>query len=310
MALQLEVTGKQAQVSRSAVMVGNIRSRKTTALFARARAMLTERGMRIEESYVSRDGKGAAKYVEAAVKAGAELVVVAGGDGSMTSVVGAFAHTTSILGVLPCGTGNSFARSLGIGPALEDAVETIVNGKAASVDLGVVNGRYFANFVEIGFSSVVARNVSDSLKKVTGPAAYVLAGIGALLHSKPFEARIRWDGNRKIDVRTHQLVVANGRYYGFVPILPGATIVDGKLTLLTAEGLSRWDVARLFIALFRGDQERLSSVQFFQAAEVTIKAKPKALMDVDGEPFGTTPARFSIARKALYVLVPRDFTGS
>jgi YegS/Rv2252/BmrU family lipid kinase len=297
-------------VKKTSILVGNVRSRKTNALFARARTLLTERGVRVEESYTVNDGKALCRYVGDAVKSGVELIVVGGGDGSLTSVVGAFAHTSSVLGVLPFGTGNSFARSLGIRPDLEHAVDTIVNGKAISVDLGIVNDRYFANFAAIGLSSVVARRTSTALKKVVGPAAYALAGIGPLLRCEPFEATIRWDNDRKISIHTHQLVVANGRYYGLVPIMPDATIVDGKLTLLTSEGMSRWDVARLFAALLRGDQDRLASVQFFQASDVTIKTKPKQHMDIDGEPLGTTPARFSIARKALHVLVPNDFDGT
>lgn len=297
-------------VKKSCIMVGNVRSRKTNALFARARMMLTERGVRVDESCTIRDGKALYKYVRDAVNAGIELILVGGGDGSLTSVVGALAHTNSILGVLPFGTGNSFARSLGIRPDLEHAVDTIVNGKRISVDLGLVNGRHFANFAAIGLSSVVARQTSTTLKKIVGPAAYAIAGIGPMLRCEPFEATIRWDSDRKLKVHTHQLVIANGRYYGLVPILPDATIIDGKLTLLTSEGLTRWDVARLFIALFRGDQTRLSTVQFFQATEVTIKTKPAQALDIDGEPLGRTPAHFSLARKALHVLVPNDFSGT
>ena len=271
--------------------------------------MLTDRGIAIEESFTARSGNTLCKYVSAAVKSGAELVVVGGGDGTLTRVVGAFAHRSAVLGILPFGTGNSFARTLGIAPTLEQAVETIVNGKAISVDLGVVNGCYFANFATIGISALVERNTPSLLKQLTGPFAYVLAGLGPFFRCPAFETHVRWEGGRKLNLQTHQLVVVNGRYFGLTPILPDATIVDGKLTCLTAEGLSRWDLAKLFTALLRGAPDRLSNVAFFQTTDVTVKTKPRQRIDVDGTSAGWTPAHFSVARKALYVLVPNDFSG-
>lgn len=294
---------------RSAVMIGNIGSRRTSAEFARARELLAARGFHIGESFVARNGSGVRVYVREAVKAGHELIIVAGGDGAMTSAVGCMAYTTSILGLLPFGTGNSFARSLGIQPDLERAVETIVTGKAISVDLGTINGDYFANFASIGISSIAARTTPKSLKRIVGSAAYAMSGLVPMLRSPRFKATISWDGGRKIAVRTHEIIVANGKFYGLVPILPNATIVNGKLSVVTTEETSRLDAPRLFAALFRGKATDLSNVEYFQASELSIKTKPKQYIDVDGKKAGTTPARFAIASKALHVIVPRDFTG-
>ncbi len=293
---------------RSAVMIGNLRSRRTAELFARARHALAQGGISVLESQTVRDGKDMRERVRKAVKAGHELVIVAGGDGSLTSVVGFFAHQSTVLGVLPFGTGNSFAKSLGIAATVEEAVEVIVSGKVAKVDLGIVNDTYFANFATIGLSSTIGRSTPAALKKVFGPAAYGLAGIGPTLTSRAFEAKLRWD-DHKLSVSTHQLIIANGRYYGFTPILPNATIVDGTLSVFTTNGLSRWDVAKMFVALSRGDQTQLENAEYFSTKEVTIKTKPRQSLDVDGEALGKTPARFSIARAALKVMVPQDFTG-
>ena len=183
-----------------------------------------------------------------------------------------------------------------------------MTGRIAGVDLGVVNDTFFANFATIGLSSDIARNTPTRLKKIFGQVAYVLAGIGPLLRSSAFEATLKWDGD-KATARTHQLIVANGRYYGNVPLIPQATLIDRKLAVFTSNDLNRWDVARMFVAFFFGKQTRLAEAEYFCATDLLVKTKPKQKLDVDGEALGTTPARFSVAPKALRVMVPQEFTG-
>ncbi len=293
---------------KSVVVVGNLHSRSTRDLYTRAIDLLTQRGVRIAASHTVDRGNEMPARVAGAIAAGHRYVLVAGGDGSMTSVVGAFAHKDCVLGVLPLGTGNSFAQTLGIAPTLEAAVDTIVSGKIESVDLGIVNGRHFANFATIGLSSTIARSTSNVLKKFLGPVAYAVAGVGPLLRSSSFEANVTWQHN-DVRVRTHQIIVANGRYFGFTPILPDATIVDGELSLFTTKGCSRWDIARMFVAFHRRRQTTLADAEYFSAPEITVTTTPKQYLDIDGEAFGETPARFSIDQKALRVLVPPDFDG-
>lgn len=293
--------------TRSAVMIANSGSRRTAELFALARQRLTERGISVTAAYATADGDELRRRVRALIEAREPLIVVGGGDGSLTSVVGEFAHCESVLGVLPFGTGNSFARTLGIAPNLESAVETIGNGRIERVDLGLVNGTYFANFATLGLSSRVGRSTPARLKKYAGVLAYVLTGIPLMMTNRPFRAEIRADGEPPLVVRTHQLIVANGRYYGVTPLTPEATIVDGKLTFFTTDGLSRWDVARMFVALYRGDPRRLDNSRSFAAREITVETSPAQYLDIDGEALGTAPAHFSIDPKALRVLVGPGF---
>jgi diacylglycerol kinase (ATP) len=293
---------------RSAILIGNLRSRQTAELFAGARRLLAAGGIAIVEQHSVRGSQALRRVVRAAVREGYELIVVGGGDGTMTSAVGCLAHTRSVLGVLPFGTGNSFAQSLGIKPSIEDAVKVIVEGRVEKVDLGIVNGTHFANFATIGLSSAIARNTPTLLKKALGPAAYVVAGVGPMLRSSAFRATIK-SGARRLDVQTHQVIVANGRYFGSTPVLPDATIIDGTLSLFTTSGLSRWEVARMFVAFFRGEQTELADADYLSSTEITVKARPKQYLDIDGEAFGKTPARFSIDRRALRVMVPQGFSG-
>lgn len=295
--------------AKSVVVVGNLHSRKTAARYAEAIDLLQRRGVRIAASHTVERGDEMLARVEGAIADGVRYILVAGGDGSMTSVVGAFAHKESVLGVLPLGTGNSFAQTLGIAPpTLELAVETIVDGAIAQVDLGIVNGRHFANFATIGLSSTISRGTSNRSKKFLGPLAYAVAGVGPLLRSSSFDANVRW-GHNDAHVRTHQIIVANGRFFGFTPILPDATIVDGELALFTTSGCSRWEIARMFVAFGRHRQTTLADAEYFSAPEITVSTTPKQYLDIDGEAFGETPARFSVDARALRVLVPRGFTG-
>ena len=222
----------------------------------------------------------------------------------MTHAVDCFAHSESVMGVLPFGTGNSFAQSLGIPVGdLAAAVAVIARGHVEQVDLGVVNGTHFANFATIGLSSVIAGETPRLLKKLTGGVAYGLAAIGPMLSHRAFQADIRWKGG-KLDVRTQDIIVANGRFYGDTPVTPDATIVDGRLHLFTADNASALEAARTYIALGRGQQARLPDAHVVTAAAFTIRTRKRQTIAIDGSPLSKTPAKFRVAPGALRVFVP------
>jgi diacylglycerol kinase (ATP) len=286
-----------------AILLGNARSGRSH-LFVQAHQLLIERGVNVDEAHIASDARETRRHVKRAIRAGRKLVIVAGGDGTLTQVVGAFAHTDVTLGVIPVGTGNSFARSLGIAPELESAVEAIAAGRCERVDLGRVNRTYFANFSTLGLSADISGATPGRLKGAIGAAAYAVAGLRPLLMHQPFDCRIRWGKNR-LDLRTHQVIVANGRYFGDTAILPEATIDDGELALFTTTGTSTWDVAKSFLALFAGRQIDLRDAHYFSAPKIKIKTSPHVALAIDGDVIGKTPANFSVARRALRVMVPR-----
>lgn len=286
-----------------AVLIGNARS-SHSRLFMEAHARLVAAGVTIDEAHVARDARAVRRRVKCAIRAGCRLVIVAGGDGTLTKAVGPFAGTDATLGIMPLGTGNSFARSLGIAPELDAAVAAIAGRSSRRVDLGCVNDTYFANFSTLGLSAEISGATSNALKHAIGAAAYAVAGLRPLLTHRPFACRIRWGENR-LDLRTHQIIVANGRFFGNTPILPDATIDDGKLALFTTTGTSPWDVAKSFVALFAGKQLDLRDAHYFSAPKITIKTTPRVVLAIDGDIVGRTPARFSVARRALRVMVPQ-----
>lgn len=288
------------------VVVVNRQSRQGAKALARIPELFGRSGVALRELHAARDGEDLARFVLRAVKNGAKHVVVGGGDGAMTLAVRALAHSKTTLGVLPLGTGNSFADSLRIPFDLEGAVEVIARGVRARVDLGRVNGTYFAGFATIGFPSIVARSTNHGLKRLIGMGAYAAAAIVPLLRGTAFRCTVR-AGSGRFTIKTRHLIIANGRYFGHAAIAPNATIVDGKLTLFTTASRTGLDIASAYLALGLGQQARLPNVHLLEAKKIVVETKPAQPLDVDGDAFGRTPATFRVAPKALRVFVPAAF---
>jgi diacylglycerol kinase (ATP) len=287
----------------SAVLVANRAARQTAGEFARAREMLEARGVRLTMTHVVDDHRDLCRFVRRAVKRGTHLVIVAGGDGTMTAAAGQLAKSGSIMGVLPLGTGNSFALSLGI-TDLETAVDAIVTGRTALVDLGCVNGTYFANFATIGLSSAIAEATPNRLKKIVGAAAYVLAGLIPALRARPFRCRLHVNG-QKLAFPTYQVIVANGRYFGHTPLTTQASLTSGALTFYSTTDATIVDAAKTYAALLLDKQSLMPNAHIIEATGLVVRARPRQALAIDGERCGHTPARFAVVPNALRVMVPR-----
>jgi YegS/Rv2252/BmrU family lipid kinase len=286
------------------VVVVNRHSRRTDRQLEALHAALEAHGLRVSAFHTETSEAGCRRLIKRAAKAGVPEIVVGGGDGTMTHAVDELAHRESVMGVLPFGTGNSFAQSLGI--PLGDvaaAVAVIARGHVEHVDLGVVNGTHFANFATIGLSSEIAGATPRILKRITGAVAYALASIRPMLTHRAFRARIDWKEGR-LDVRTQDIIVANGRFYGDTAVARDATLVDGRLHLFTTDNASALGAARTYLALGRGVQSSLPDAHVVTARAFRIRTRKRQGIAIDGSPLGKTPARFSVAREALRVFVP------
>jgi len=291
---------------RQATVICRLSSRHGLAYYQRLQEELPKRGVEIVETHMVRKRKSLKKRIRQVVKSGAGLIVVIGGDGTQTAAVAELAHKDCVLAVVPAGTGNSFAFSLGIKDDLDAAIDTIANGREIRVDVGIVNGTYFANFATIGLIADAANRTPRGLKRVIGPIAYGVAAIQSLLSNRPFELRVKWK-HEKLKIVTHQAIIASGRYFGWQPLTPHATLRSGDLAFFAAAGDKAQDVIATNTALLRGDQTQLEHAHYFSAPKITIKTRPKQPLNIDGHALGTTPAQFEIAPKALRVLVPQDF---
>jgi diacylglycerol kinase (ATP) len=287
---------------REVTIICRLKSRNGLAFYQRLHDELPKQGLRVVAAHTAQRRKDLIRAVRSAVKARAQTIVVVGGDGSQTAAVAEIAHTKSTLAVVPAGTGNSFALSIGI-KDFETALEAIVKGREERIDVGVLNGTYFANFATVGLMADAADDTSRGLKRVMGPVAYGVSFMRNLLRSRPFDMHVTWEDG-ELDIQTFQAVIANGRYFGWQAITPDAGVRSGHLAFFAVEGVSRSDALKTSAALFRGDQVKLEGAHYFSAAKIQIKTKPKQQLDLDGHTLGKTPAKFKVDPKALRVLVP------
>lgn len=291
----------------TAAAIINTRSRQGELMSARALAALRQAGLQVIRSHIVRNPEYLHVKVRQALDEGQRLILVGGGDGSISSVVGDFAYRDVALGILPLGTGNSFARSLGVPLTLNGAVDVILHGRVCDVDLGRVDETYFANIADIGLTAEMAWSTPDAWKRRLGKLAYVVMGARLLLRYRPFRCRLCVEGQADIELLTHEIIVANGRYYGDTVLDTGATVRDAHLTVLAMHAVNRWQLARLWLAFLARRTMALTCARCLAVTAVALDTDPPQYIDLDGEATIRTPAVFRVAPRALRVLVPREW---
>ncbi|OFE14019.1 lipid kinase [Pseudohongiella acticola] len=238
-------------------------------------------------------------------KADLNLVIVGGGDGTLSSMIKTLLECKLPLAILPLGTANDLARSLCIPEELELAFEIIAANHRQAVDVGEVNGHYFFNVANMGLGVHVTEELSSEDKKRWGVFSYAHALIAAIMRHDQFHARLTLN-DKHYRVRSMHLAVGNGRYYGGGNVINENThIDDGKLSLYSLRPLSTWEFITLAPLLRNGQQSRDRRVFCAQAEAIDIDTgKRRLAIHADGEPVCHTPARFRVLPKALEVVAP------
>lgn len=234
-----------------------------------------------------------------------ELVIVGGGDGTLNAAVQGLVGTNLPLGILPLGTANDLARTLGIPVSLPEACQVIATGEIHTIDLGWVNGRYFFNVASLGLSVQITQQLTKEFKRRWGVLAYAIIAAQVLVRSRPFWADIRTPDTT---IRTHtvQIAVGNGRYYGGgMAVAEDAAIDDQRLDLYSLEIDHWWQMIPLLPAMRRGSYKRQSKVHTLGGQEIEVVTRRPYVINTDGELQTTTPARFKVVPRALSVVIPR-----
>ncbi len=236
-----------------------------------------------------------------------DLVIVGGGDGTISSTARTLYECGLALAILPLGTANDLARSLGIGDDLRRAFAVIADDHRAPVDLGVVNDCYFFNVANMGLGVQVTEELAPEVKKRWGVFGYLKAFFAALARRREFRVRLVVDGKRRT-LRSIQLAVGNGRYYGGGNLVhESARIDDARLDLYCVRPQTAWELLTLAPLLRSGKHDLARRVFNVSGQRIEIATKPKAMsIHADGEPVTRTPASFSVIPGALQVVVPRD----
>ena len=304
---------KVARDVRSAAVVINAGSRRGAAPDLAVDAM-RKAGVPISSVHHVLSGADLAGTLDRVLADGHDLVVVGGGDGTVSYAAGRVVGTNVVLGVLPLGTANDFARTLEIPNNLAEACATIAEGKVVDIDLGRANGEPFLNVASVGLSVSVTEALSPRLKRYIGPLAYSIATLTAYARHKAFRARLEFpDGDHEpmeLDDLL-QVAVGNGRQYGGGnTVSPTAGIDDHTLdiyAILAGPVREHVSIARL---LKDGSFIKHDRVYHLTTRRVRLVTDQPLPVNLDGEIATTTPADFSIQRNAVHVVVPQSSTSA
>lgn len=240
----------------------------------------------------------------------ADLVIVCGGDGSVSSSALAAIESGLPLGIIPMGTANDLARTLDLPMNPVAAAGVIAHGETRLIDVGTVNGHAFFNVASIGLSSELAQGLDPALKKRFGRLGYALAAMKVLTRASRFSARITEKGHA-IGVDTYQIAIGNGRHYGGGNVVEqNAEIDDGHLDLYSLELKNVWKLALMLRSFRSGTHGAWQEVRTAKCIEFDIETRKPMPINADGEIVTATPAHFKVHPKAISIFAPPAGAGS
>ncbi|MGC4042821.1 MAG: diacylglycerol kinase family lipid kinase [Armatimonas sp.] len=242
----------------------------------------------------------------------ADVVLVAGGDGTVRAVAKALQNSGVPIALIPFGTVNVLARELGI--PIDDpatAVDVALDGVATPIDIGLCNGEPFLLVCSGGVDSATVAQVNTDIKSAVGATAYAMAAVGALATFTPPRVRIRIDGQELPETDVFLFAVGNTSLYGGdLRLLPGASIYDGLLdvavflapTLPTPVRNAAFLPQLASVALGRHPEN--DTIHLYRGKEVIIESDKPIPLQMDGDLAGETPAKLTIAPGVLRVMTP------
>ena len=215
---------------------------------------------------------------------GIDLVVAVGGDGTLNEVGRSLIGRETILGLLPCGSGNGFARAMGIPLDLRQACHGLLNAEVRLLDVGKIGGRIFFSNAGVGMDAEVSRLYADRPRGRYGFLTFVFLAISTFRRYTPGEIRIELDEGCNLRVSPMTATVANTSQYGYgATIAPEARPDDGLLNLCIIENPGLFRLILHAWRLFNGTIERMPGVRMFQTNDIRITRTEPGLFQVDGE---------------------------
>lgn len=231
-------------------------------------------------------------------------IVVAGGDGTVSGFLDLALEADVPYGIIPCGTANDFARSVGIPLDSEEAIAVVAAGHTRKVDVGFVNGISFLNAVGLGLGTRVTETLEQDSKKAWGTLAYAKCLREAVLRRKSFTIRLHVDGKRSRE-RVLQVTVTNGERYGGGFSAPeGASVSDGCLHVLRVYPQSLLQLMLLFPQMLLGRFTQTERIGITACRNAQVDSRQRVAVSVDGELLTELPCEFSVRPKVLRVFAP------
>lgn len=246
-----------------------------------AMSRLGKAGIDLEVVFTDHKGHGAELAKDAAAE-GIDIVIVAGGDGTVNEVASVLMHTDSSLGIVPCGSGNGLARTLGISMDFDKAIETIAHFRPYAIDCGIADGKPFFCTFGVGFDAAVTEKFSGGKRR--GKMQYVRSALLEYLNFSPDHYALEIDGEIYTE-EAFQIAVCNASQYGNnAYIAPGASLSDGLLDVTVIRNGSTLDQAIAGIDLLSGNLAKNKIIDTFKAHKVKIIRLKEGPAQIDGEP--------------------------
>lgn len=230
-------------------------------------------------------------------------IAIGGGDGTLHAALPALLELERPLGILPLGTANDYATSLGLPKDLEGAIATIAAGGLRRVDVASVNGRPYLNVASIGLAADVTRHLTPERKRRFGSLSYPITAIERWRTSRPFAARVEWKEGARV-LLARQIAIANGPSQGGRVANPVARLDSGTLVLTAIRARSVGRTLYELLAVRLGRAATLSDAVVFASPQFRIETGHPRPITADGEPVGHTPAEFRSLPGALEVFAP------
>ena len=291
-----------SKLPRRAALIVNTKSRQGQAAYRDACRLLKEAGIELVIAKPVEDPAKLSGEVRKAVVAKIPMVIVGGGDGSISASVDHVVDSDTIFAVLPLGTANSFARSLEIPLDIAGAVGVIAGGKVKRIDLGMIDGDYFANCAAIGIAPLIAETVPSGLKKWLGRPGYLMWAALQMARFKPFRLAIGQRGKVET-IDALEVRIANGAYHGGTNLVATA-VGDGEIVIQAVEGTLRTKLLWSWGLSLIGRDHVRGTVREFRGREFRIETDPPLPISIDGEVLAHTPVAATLARHAILMAVP------
>ena len=260
-------------------------------------AVYEEAGYETSAYATTPEPNSAMMEAERAAKAGFDLLVAAGGDGTINEVVNGIAPLDErpMLAIIPAGTTNDYARALSI--PREDplaAAKVILKGKAAKMDIGQANDSYFINIAAGGSLSELTYSVPSKLKSMYGYLAYVVKGAEMLTSIKPMDIHVKYDDGEFNGKSAMFFLALTNSVGGFEQIVPDAKLDDGKFTLLLVKTTKFAEILNLITEVLKGKHVNNPNLIYVKSEKVEVSStkNDKIMINLDGEYGGDAPVTF------------------
>ena len=259
-------------------------------------------------AYATERAGDATKEAERALEQEYDLLIVAGGDGTLNEVVNGIAEQPNLpkLGIIPMGTVNDFGRALHLPSNIMKAVDVIVNGHTTQVDIGKMNSRYFINLAAGGKLTEVSYETPSKLKSIVGPFAYYIKGFEMLPQMKAVDIRIEYDDEIFQGEALLFLLGLTNSMAGFEKLVPDAKLDDGYFTLIIVEKANLAELGHIMTLASRGEHTKHPKVIYKKAKSVSISSFANMQLNVDGEYGGKLPGNFLNLERHIGVFTPND----